>query len=558
MTVDRALSLRTCLSAATVSTLILLTACTTATPTLTVSPTETITHSAPSPTATSYPTATPVPEPTATLVPVPPLTRETLKNAAYPNEWPTGGVAQLVDGVYREKYLPDSATEMIIRLSHLIVHGDLNADGAADAAAVLVADPGGSGTFYYLAAVLNQNGTPKPVASQFLGDRVFIRSFKVEDGNVVIELDISGPEDPACCPTDSKRFTYRLEGDQLVEVGGVDLPDPEISAWLDNPPQRVEFEPGATSVTREEHIGFNRINGYLLRALAGQTMTVTVTSPHDDVWLSIWGYEDGMVLVSIFSEVNHWTGTLLSPQDYLINAVAVGGDTAYTLQIEIVGQPEPTVTPPPAPTTPPEPTATPATEPTVAAPPPSGAVGRVVHLTFDDGPTDPQWTPQVLEVLARYNARATFFVLGQLVQRFPDLIQAEAAAGHAVANHTYDHHTLDGICREAFFQEIQDTEAALGDWGTKCLRPPYGAIDAYTRAYAAELGYSIIMWDIDTRDWQRPGADVIASNVVAEVFPGAVVLFHDGGGDRSQTVAALEVILKTLSEQGYVFEVVCP
>jgi hypothetical protein len=244
MTFDRPSNLKTRLSVVAVLTLMVLTAYNTpapiAMPTLSAIPAESIVTPTPVPTATLNPTYTPLSLPTATPTPTPRLTRETLKNAAYPNEWPTGGVAQLVDGVYREKYLPDSATEMIIRLSHLFVYGDLNADGAEDAAAVLVADPGGSGTFYYVVAVLNQNGTPKPVASQFLGDRVFIRSFEVENGNVVIELDISGPEDAVCCPTDSKRFTYRLAGERLVEVEVVDLPDPEISARLDNPPQRVE------------------------------------------------------------------------------------------------------------------------------------------------------------------------------------------------------------------------------------------------------------------------------------------------------------------------------
>ena len=181
----------------------------------------------------------------------------------------------------------------------------------------------------------------------------------------------------------------------------------------------------------------------------------------------------------------------------------------------------------------------------------------MIYLTFDDGPTSPSWTPQVLETLARYDAKATFFVLGQLAGRFPDLIHTEANRGHAVANHTFDHQTLDGIGREAFFQELQGTEAALGDSATRCLRPPYGATDAYTRAYAAELGYQIIMWDIDTQDWRRPGTDVIASNVLTHAFSGAVVLFHDGGGDRSQTVEALEKVLQGLSAQGYRFAALC-
>jgi peptidoglycan/xylan/chitin deacetylase (PgdA/CDA1 family) len=481
-----------------------------------------------------------VPEPTPTLVP--PLTRDALKNAAYPLEWPAGGVAQLADGVYREKYTPDSATEMVIRLTHLVVYGDLDGDGVEDAVAILVADPGGSGTFYYLTPILNHGGVPRPLASQFLGDRVVLRLLEVDGGEIVVELDLAGPEDAFCCPTDRKRLTYRLEGDDLAQVDVVDLPDPEVSARLGHLPQRVEIEPDDALVTLEDHVGFNGINGYLVGAQAGQVMTVTLTSPHDDVWLSVRGHQDGVVLTSIFSESTRWAGEVPGTQDYLINAVAAGGETGYSLQIELAGGVVPTPVP----------------QPTVPTPPSSEAADKVIYLTFDDGPTDPRWTPQVLEALARHDARVTFFVLGRQVEWFPELVAAEVQAGHTVANHTYDHHTLDAIGREAFFKEIQDAEALLGDLVTKCLRPPYGATDAYTRAYAAELGYSLVLWDIDTRDWSQPGVDAIVSTVLTKAFPGAVVLFHDGGGDRAQTVEALDRILQALSERGYRFEPVCP
>jgi peptidoglycan/xylan/chitin deacetylase (PgdA/CDA1 family) len=85
------------------------------------------------------------------------------------------------------------------------------------------------------------------------------------------------------------------------------------------------------------------------------------------------------------------------------------------------------------------------------------------------------------------------------------------------------------------------------------LRPPYGATDANTRQYAADAGYAVVLWDIDPQDWRRPGAKVIADHVVREAYPGAIVLMHDGGGDRAQSVAALETILRELSQKGYVF-----
>jgi peptidoglycan/xylan/chitin deacetylase (PgdA/CDA1 family) len=251
------------------------------------------------------------------------------------------------------------------------------------------------------------------------------------------------------------------------------------------------------------------------------------------------------VPVSIFSELTRWTGKLPVTQDYAINVVAVGSDTPYTLQVDIAGEPEPL------------PTVEPTSSPVAAEPTPAGPSDSVIYLTFDDGPTGPQWTPQVLDVLAHHNAKATFFVLGQKAQRYPDLIQAEYGAGHAIANHTFDHQSLSSLGREAFFDEVQSTQRILGEKGVPCLRPPYGATDSYTRARAEELGYRIVMWDIDTIDWQRPGAAAIANEVLTNAYPGAAVLMHDGGGDRSQTVEALESVLSQLDAQGYRFEALC-
>jgi peptidoglycan/xylan/chitin deacetylase (PgdA/CDA1 family) len=451
-------------------------------------------------------------------------------------------VAQLEDGEYREQYTPDSATEMRIGLAPYRLFGDLSGDGADDAAVILIVDPGGSGTFYYLSAVLNESGYPKPVGSHLLGDRVFFRGLSIDDGQILVELDIAGPGDPMCCPTDHKLKTFALEGEEIVLVGEEDLPDPEISARLDVPEQWIEFEPGATSATHSGDITFNGIHTYKLRVLAGQTMTVTLLSPREDVLLSIFG-PDGAVSASIFSEVTRWSGELPATHVCTINVVGVGGDTSYTLLVEIAGQAE---LPPTA-----EPT------PVAEEPTPAETSDNVIYLTFDDGPTDPQWTPQVLEALAAHDARATFFVLGQNAQRYPDLIQAEYEAGHAIANHTFDHQSLSGMGREAFFSELQSTQGILGDKGVPCLRPPYGATDSYTRARAEELGYRIVMWDIDTADWQQPGAAVIAQEAVAKARPGAVVLMHDGGGDRSQTVDALRSVLSQLSDQGYRFEPLC-
>jgi heat shock protein HslJ len=145
------------------------------------------------------------------------LTAEALKNAVYQSEWPEDGVAQLSDGEYRKPIVEGSATELTIRLADITL-GDLDSDGVEDAAVILITDPGGSGTFYDLAAVLNRNGEPEHVATASLGDRAQIRAFSIEAGQIIIEMVTHGPEDPMCCPTQIVRNTYALEGDTLVEM----------------------------------------------------------------------------------------------------------------------------------------------------------------------------------------------------------------------------------------------------------------------------------------------------------------------------------------------------
>jgi peptidoglycan-N-acetylglucosamine deacetylase len=181
---------------------------------------------------------------------------------------------------------------------------------------------------------------------------------------------------------------------------------------------------------------------------------------------------------------------------------------------------------------------------------------KVVYLTFDDGP-DPHWTPQILNVLAEYDASATFFVLGQAAASNRVLIHRMTAEGHGIANHSYNHASMAGMSFSQFQWQVQATENAVGGNMAPCLRPPYGAMDGNTRSFASALGYRIVLWDVDPQDWRQPGSGVIADRVVRNVRSGSIVLLHDGGGNRSQTVQALRSILAQLSAQGYQFEAVC-
>ena len=198
-----------------------------------------------------------------------------------------------------------------------------------------------------------------------------------------------------------------------------------------------------------------------------------------------------------------------------------------------------------------------------AHPPAHNQTGApLAYLTFDDGP-HPTWTPAVLDVLDRYEVTATFFVLGQNVSRFPAIIERMVEAGHEAENHTFDHIWLSKADREDIVAQVTSTDDALhAVAGTsvdpiECLRPPYAATNEYATRIAAELGKSMVLWSIDPQDWRRPGAEQIASHILANVRPGAIILMHDGGGERSQTVAALETVLDGLTGRGYAFAVIC-
>ena len=149
------------------------------------------------------------------------LTVEALKNTAYDSEWPADGVAHLTDGEYREKYpgAEDAASELVIVFyGDVYAFGDLNSDGVEDAAVVLATSGGGSGTFITLEAVINDQGTPKHVASVLLGDRAQVNSVTIESGEITVDMVTQGPDDPMCCPTLKVAQKYTLQGGALVAL----------------------------------------------------------------------------------------------------------------------------------------------------------------------------------------------------------------------------------------------------------------------------------------------------------------------------------------------------
>ncbi|MCS6849373.1 MAG: glycine betaine ABC transporter substrate-binding protein [Anaerolineae bacterium] len=196
-----------------------------------------------------------------------------------------------------------------------------------------------------------------------------------------------------------------------------------------------------------------------------------------------------------------------------------------------------------------------------AQPQPAQPGDLVLYLSFDDGP-HPTWTPQVLEVLQQNNAKATFFQIGQQIGAFSDVMQQLIVAGMGVGNHTWSHPSLAGIARDEFVSQVTRTHEAQVATGAPegpslwCMRPPYGATDANTRPWAAELGYTVVLWTIDPQDWALPGTQQIINHILTHARPGAILLSHDGGGNRSQTVDAYRVALPQLAAQGYRFEAI--
>jgi peptidoglycan/xylan/chitin deacetylase (PgdA/CDA1 family) len=191
--------------------------------------------------------------------------------------------------------------------------------------------------------------------------------------------------------------------------------------------------------------------------------------------------------------------------------------------------------------------ATPRQVPPITTPPAS--TSKVLYLTFDDGP-DPTWTPRVLALLRQYGVHATFFELGVQVRENPNLPALVRADGHRIGNHTYGHKRLTGLDAADLRSQIRRGPRAT------CLRPPFGDVDARVRRAALDAGQRIVLWNVDTRDWSRPGTPHIVRAVLKDAHPGATILMHDAGGDRSQTVAALRILLPRLIAQGYTFATV--
>ncbi|MFG1666223.1 polysaccharide deacetylase family protein [Streptomyces sp. Y7] len=182
---------------------------------------------------------------------------------------------------------------------------------------------------------------------------------------------------------------------------------------------------------------------------------------------------------------------------------------------------------------------------------------RGVNITIDDGP-DPVWTPPMLDLLREYGVKATFCMVGTQAQAHPDLVRRVVAEGHRLCDHSVSHDTtMDRNTQSYQSQQILDAERmitkASGGVRPMYYRAPGGAFTPYSRKVAAARGMRPLGWNVDTKDFERPGTDAIVATVQRELPNGPTLLFHDAGGDRSQTVEALRRLIPWLKDQGYSF-----
>jgi peptidoglycan/xylan/chitin deacetylase (PgdA/CDA1 family) len=180
---------------------------------------------------------------------------------------------------------------------------------------------------------------------------------------------------------------------------------------------------------------------------------------------------------------------------------------------------------------------------------------KVVALTIDDGPS-PVYTPQVLQVLHKYGVTASFSMIGANAAAYPSVARDVADAGHMIVNHTWNHEDLTRMKPAAVRDEISRATNAIHDATAArpaMFRAPYGYWSSAVYRCCAQAELQPLDWSVDPRDWARPGVRSIVKTIVSTTQTGSIILEHDGGGDRSQTVAALKIWLPRLLDAGYRF-----
>lgn len=175
---------------------------------------------------------------------------------------------------------------------------------------------------------------------------------------------------------------------------------------------------------------------------------------------------------------------------------------------------------------------------------------HVVALTFDDGPS-PINTPQILNILAKHNAKATFFLIGERAKSNPELVQMIIAAGHEVGSHSMTHPDIYQVSQQQLRSEVIESVAYFEDLTKQKIRffrPPYDYLSIPYLVACSDLGVAVMLWSIETDDWQGPPTAIIVDRVISNIQPGSIIILHDGGNARPHTVEALDKILYQLEK----------
>ncbi len=178
-----------------------------------------------------------------------------------------------------------------------------------------------------------------------------------------------------------------------------------------------------------------------------------------------------------------------------------------------------------------------------------------IALTFDDGP-HPKYTEKILDILARYDIKATFFMVGQNVEYYTETAKRVMNEGHEIGNHTYTHphmRGLDGLSVASEVKRCEETIRRVIGYKTTLFRPPEGVVDDAVKSMAVSSEYDVILWRIDTRDWAGTSTQDICGNIKSNISSGDIILMHDYITKNCHTVDALETIIPILLERGYEF-----
>ncbi|WP_026564805.1 polysaccharide deacetylase family protein [Bacillus sp. UNC41MFS5] len=179
---------------------------------------------------------------------------------------------------------------------------------------------------------------------------------------------------------------------------------------------------------------------------------------------------------------------------------------------------------------------------------------KAVAITFDDGP-NPTYTPQVLEIFSEAVGKATFFMIGEQMKKYPEVVKQVAALGHEIGNHTFTHPKLSQLSNSECLEEIEQNEKLIEELTGQnpvVFRPPYLDYNQGTVSLLQQKGYPMIgALNLEAQDWEQPGARHILEKSRDVIKNGSILIFHDGYGDRSQTIEAVRKLVSEITSQGY-------